>query len=148
MKKFVFKFSPAVWILLTVISALFAAAVVLNIYDAISYANEIGAKFFFALIVATISATLLTLIIAAIIYSRYVVRGNYLYFYFGFLYTKTDINEIFQLTHFKAQKKLVMYFNNEKYSVALIDEKRYEEFYNALKAVNPDIIFTVQSPEE
>ena len=148
MKKFVFKYSHILWILLALISLIFAAAVALNIYDAISFANEIGARFILSLILALISATLLTLIVAAMIYSRYVVKGNYLYFYFGLIYTKTDINDIFQLTHFKAQKKLVMYFNSEKYSVAVIDEKRYEEFYNALKSVNPDIIFTVQSAEE
>ena len=58
------------------------------------------------------------------------------------------ITDIFQLTEFTTLNKLVMYYTDEKYSVAVISEKYYREFYEALKAVNPDIIYTVQSAEE
>ena len=132
MKKFVFKYSPIIWIMLAVITAIFAAAVVFNILDA----------------VAVISLTILVFIVSALFYGRYVVRGNYLYFHFGLIFTKTDINEIFQLTLFAMQNKLVMYLKNEKYSVVVIDKKNYDAFYEALKAVNPDILFTVQGTEE
>lgn len=148
MKKFVFKYSPIIWIMLAVITAIFAAAVVFNILDAVAFAGEIGPRFIFAVIVAVISLTILVFIVSALFYGRYVVRGNYLYFHFGLIFTKTDINEIFQLTLFAMQNKLVMYLKNEKYSVVVIDKKNYDAFYETLKAVNPDILFTVQGTEE
>ena len=148
MKKFVFKYSPTVWILLIVAALIFSVATIINIYDATVFFSENLAKTVFAITVATISAFLTVLSAAAIFYGRYVVKGKYLYFHFGLIFTKTDINDIFQLTEFKAQNKLVIYFKNEKYSVAVIDEKLYADFYDALKAVNPDIVYTVQSAEE
>ena len=148
MNKFTFKYSPLIWVLLTVISLLFAAAVATNLYDAIAFSGEGAARFILSLSMAILSALLLTLTVAAAIYSKYVVKGKFLYFRLGFLYTKTDINDIFQLTEFKRQNKLVMYFKNEKYSVAVIDEKYYNSFYEALKKVNPEITYTVQSVEE
>ena len=148
MKKFVLKYSPIIWILLGLIAVIFSAAAVLNILDAVSFAGEIGTKFIFSLIVAFFSVVILILIISALLYGRYVIREKYLYFHFGLIFTKTDINDVFQLTHFKAQNKLVIYFKNEKYAVAIIDRKYYNDFYDALKAVNPDIIFTVNAADE
>ena len=148
MKKFVFKYSTIIWIMLAIITAIFAAAVVFNVLDAVAFAGEIGARFVFAIIVATLSLAVLILIASALFYGRYVIKDKFLYFHFGLIFTKTDINEIFQLTLFTAQNKLVMYLKNEKYSVVIIDKKNYDAFYEALKKVNPEIIFTVHGTEE
>ena len=148
MKKFVFRYSPIVWVLLTVSTAIFAASVAVNVYDAVSFTGENTAKTVFAIVVAAVSLAALILTSSAACYGRYVVKGKYLYCRFGFIYTKTDISSIFQLTEFKAQNKLVMYFKDEKYSVAVISEKNYAAFYAALKAVNPAVIYTVQSADE
>ena len=148
MNKFTFKYSPLVWVLICAIALLFSAAVATNVYDAVAFSGENTTRFVLSLALAGISAVLLAFTVAAAVYSKYVISGKYLYFRFGFLFTKTDINDIFQLTEFKAQHKLVMYFKNEKYSVAVIDEKYYTAFYEALKKVNPEITYTVQSAEE
>ena len=148
MKKFVFRYTPLIWILLIVVAVIFAAAIAVNVYDAINFFAVNNVKFVFAVIFSVFSAVLLFLTLSAIIYGRYVIKGKYLYFRFGIFFTKTDITDIFQLTEFKAQNKLVMYFKDEKYSVAVISEKNYAAFYAALKAVNPAVIYTVQSADE
>lgn len=148
MNKFTFKYSPLIWVLLSAVALLFAAAVATNVYDLIAFFGSDKPRFILSLIMVIFSAVLLTLTVAAAVYSKYVIKGNFLYFRFGLLFTKTDIKNIFQLTEFKAQNKLVMYFKNEKYSVALIDEKYYNDFYEALKKVNPEITYTVQSAED
>lgn len=150
MKKFFFKYSALVWVMIVIIIALFAASTAINVYDAIHFFGESNAisKTVIAAIVATVSFLAFLSAVAAAVYGRYVVKDGYLYCRFGFFYTKTKITDIFQLTEFKALNKLVMYFKDEKYSVAVISEKYYREFYEALKAENPDIIYTVQSAEE
>lgn len=147
MKKFAFKFSPLTIVLLIIVALIFASAVATNLYDAIVFSFE-TTRSALSLVVALVSAALLTITIAAIFHSKYVIKGKYLYFRFGFMFTKTDISDIVQLTEFKAQNKLVMYFKNEKYSIAVIDEKYYHAFYDALKKVNPEITYTVQANDE
>lgn len=148
MKKFTFKYSTLVWILLIAVALIFAASVAANIYDAVYYSGENQTRFILALIISTCSLALLIFTVSAAFYGKYVIKGKFLYFHFGFFFTKTDISTIFQLTEFKAQNKLVMYFINEKYALAVIDEKYYQAFYEALKKVNPEITYTVQSAEE
>lgn len=148
MKKFVFRYSTLAWVMIVIIAALFATSAAINVYDAVSFSGENTAKTVIAITVAAISFFAFLSAVAAAVYGRYVVKDGYLYCRFGFFYTKTKITDIFQLTEFKALNKLVMYFKDEKYSVAVISEKYYGEFYEALKAVNPDIIYTVQSAEE
>lgn len=132
---------------MAVIAVLFAASTAINVYDAISFYGENTAKTVIAAIVAAVSFLAFLSAVAAAAYGRYVVKGDFLYCRFGFFYTKTKINDIFQLTEFKTLDKLVMYFKDEKYSVAVISEKYYREFYEALKTVNPDIVYTIQSAE-
>lgn len=148
MKKFFFKYSALAWVMLIVVAVIFALSTAINVYDAVSFAGENTVKTVIAIIVAAISLFVFAAVVAAAVYGRYVVKDNYLYCRFGFFYTKTEIAEIFQITEFKAVNKLVMYFQNEKYSVAVISEKYYREFYEALKSVNPNIIYTIQSAEE
>ena len=148
MKKFFFKYSALAWVMLILVAVIFAVSTAINVYDAVSFAGENTVKTVIAIIVAAISLFVFAAVVAAAVYGRYVVKDNYLYCRFGFFYTKTEIAEIFQITEFKAVNKLVMYFQNEKYSVAVISEKYYREFYEALKSVNPNILYTIQSAEE
>lgn len=148
MKKFVFRYSPLTWVLLIVVAAIFAASVAVNVFDVIKFSGENSPKTAFAAIVATLSLAVFILTVAVASYGRYVIKGKYLYCRFGFFYSKIDINDIFQLTEFKAQNKLVMYLKGEKYTVAVISEKYYGNFYEALREINPNIAYTVQSANE
>ena len=147
-KKFPFMYSAPVITLIIATSLLFAAATAVNIYDAVKFYQINTTRLVFAITVATLSLAAFLLAVSALLYGRYVVCGKFLYCRFGLIFFKTDIATIFQLTEFKAQNKLVMYFKDEKYSVAVINEKYYQEFYSALKEVNPEITYTVISAEE
>ena len=147
-KKFPFGYSALAITLIVAAVLVFSAGVAVNVYDAVKFYGTNTSKFVFAVIVAALSLLPTVLAVAALIYGRYVVKGKYLYCRFGLISVKTDISEIFQLTEFKAQNKLVMYFKGEKYSVAVINEKYYQDFYRALKEVNPKITYTVISAEE
>lgn len=148
MNKFVFRYSPIAWVMLIIIAAIFGLSTAANVYDAINFADENAVRTVIKAVVAAASFAVFLSAVAAAVYGRYVIKGKYLYCRFGFFYTKTDINGIFQITEFKAQGKLVMYFADEKYSVAVIDAKNYDKFYAAIKAVNPSVTYTVQSGEE
>lgn len=148
MNKFVFRYSPIAWVTLIIIAAIFGLSTAANVYDAIKFADENTVQAVVKSVVAAASFAAFICAVAAAVYGRYVIKGKYLYCRFGFFYTKTDINKIFQITEFKAQNKLVMYFTDEKYSVAVISEKNYDKFYAALKAVNPAITYTVQHTDE
>ena len=147
MKRFGFKYSTFVWVLLVLVALIFATSVVLNVYDVVILSDD-TVKVVISIAMATISLALLVLTVAAMIRSEYSIKDNYLYYRFGLVAVKTDINIIFQLGEFKKDHKLVMYYKNQKYSVAMINEKYYNDFYEALKKVNPEIIYTVQSAEE
>ena len=147
-KTFAFLYSPLATLLIIATAVMFAAAAAVNIYDAVKFYDTHTARCVFAIIVAALSVVPLVLAISAVAYGRYLIKGNFLYCRFGLIFFKTDILTIFQLTEFKAQNKLVMYFKDEKYSVAVISEKYYQDFYKALKAVNPEITYTIISAEE
>ncbi|MBP5467281.1 MAG: hypothetical protein J6Y43_06955 [Clostridia bacterium] len=147
-KKFPFCYSALAITLLIATAVLFAAATVVNIYDAVKLRDIETVGFIFAVAVAALSLIPFILAVWALFYGRYVIKGGFLFCRFGLISVKTDISTIFQLTEFKTQNKLVMYFKDEKYSVAVINEKYYRDFYTALKEVNPRITYTVMSAEE
>ncbi len=147
-KKFPFEYSAPVITLIIATALLFAAAAAVNVYDAVKFYQTETPRFVFAVAVATLSVVPFILAVSALLYGRYVVCGKFLYCRFGLIFFKTDIATIFQLTEFKAQNKLVMYFKDEKYSVAVINEKYYRDFYAALKEVNHEITYTIISAEE
>lgn len=147
-KKFPFEYSAPVITLIIATALLFAAAAAVNVYDAVKFYQTETTRFVFAVAVATLSVVPCVLAVSALLYGRYVVCGKFLYCRFGLIFFKTDIATVFQLTEFKAQNKLVMYFKDEKYSVAVINEKYYRDFYAALKEVNPEITYTIISAEE
>ena len=81
-------------------------------------------------------------VLSVFIYGRYTIKKHALYTYFGFIYTKTDIKDIVQITHFKKSDKLVVYFADQKYSVIVISPTEYELFILELRKENPKIIYT------
>ncbi|MBQ9485908.1 MAG: hypothetical protein IJU83_03620 [Clostridia bacterium] len=148
MKKFVFKYPPVVWALLIAVSLIFAAAVTINVYDAIRLAEESTSRAVFAWIIAVLSAIMFTVALSVLFYGRYIIKDGFLYCRLGFFRSKTDVKTIFQITEFKANKKLVMYIVPEKYSVAVIDQSKYAEFFAALKEINPALSYTVVSADD
>ena len=148
MKKFKLKTSPLVLTLTIIAVVIFAISTALNIYGGITSPAENKTARIISILLSAVSLTSLVFTVAAVVYSRYVITEKFLYCRFGLIFIKTDVRKIVQLTEFKAQNTLVMYLNNEKYAIVLIKDKYFQDFYKTLKAVNPEIIYTVQSADE
>ena len=142
MKKIPFDYSPIAWRLMIVVAAVFCAGAVLNVIRAIIAFNS-GFHYIMHAVLALICVLLLFSDVFAMCYGRYVFKGHYLVCRFGLVFFKYDLNKAFQITEFPAQKKLVVYFAESAYTVAVIKEKYYKEFYEAAREINPRITYTV-----
>ena len=147
MKKFPFKFSLLVIVLLSLVTIIFGASVVLNVINSVKFYTDTGTAVTY--IVMTGLCLIMTVFsFGALIFGRYEIKNGKLYCRFGFICVKTDIKNIFQVTEFKTENKLVVYIVPEKYAVIVIKDKYYQEFYQALKKENPDLLFTTTDKAE
>ena len=130
--------------LLVVVMLLSLAGAIWNVYNIFATKNaSIGN------VVSYLIITLLTLVIFALAFSvlffgKYTVTEKHLTIHFGFITTKSQINDIVAITHFKKSGKLVVYFSEAKYSVIIIDSSDYDNFVLAVREFNPKVIFNSQ----
>lgn len=141
MSVFKFKYSHAIWILLSCICALCTAGLVLNIINAVEYSPLGAIKIAKYICTCLINLFILIFVVAVMLNGKYVIKNGALYLRFGFISVKTDANEIVQITHFKKSDKLVMYFCDQKFSVVVIDKKDYDNFVLALRKENAKILY-------
>ncbi len=144
MNKFRFKYSPIVWVLLAVILAVCSVSIYLNVISVVEYSWANGFKIVGYISLLAISVFIIVFVISIAIYGNYTIKNGYLYTYFGFIHTKTDLNEIVQITHFKKSDKLVIYFKEQKFSVIVIAKSEYDSFVLALRGENKTIIYSTQ----
>ena len=142
MKKFPFKYSALIIILLIAVSAIFGASAALNTVNAVNSAKIGVTETVFHGFLAILSFAMFLFSVAAMVFGNYSIKNGYLYCRFGILYSKTPIKDIFQLTEFKAMKKLVAYIAPEKYTVIVVKEKYFTALFEELKKINPEIIYT------
>ncbi len=141
MKKYKFKYSLAVWLLLFAIAVLCAVGLVWNVLSALEYANLYPIKSVAGWVSALLCAGLLAFALSVIFSGRYFIKGDYLYTKFGFFTIKTEIDKIYQFTHFKKSDKLVMYFEDGRYTVIVISPKEYEDFILSVRKQNPSVLY-------
>jgi hypothetical protein len=144
MKKFKFKFPPLVWVLLMTILIVCAVGLALNIYNLTQY---LGYKFFKILpfvIYTIITGFLIFVVLSVMLFSNYTLKKGYLYVSFGIFVSKTKIDEIVSITHFKKSDKLVVYFKHQAFSVIVIAREKYDDFVLSLRKLNSAILFSKQ----
>ncbi|MBQ3219956.1 MAG: hypothetical protein IJB32_05130 [Clostridia bacterium] len=144
MKKFRFKYSNTVWILLAVVLALSIAGLIWNVFNLTEYLWAGAFKITVYALIIALTAFLVVFVISIMVYGQYEIKNACLYTYFGFVKSKEEISNIIQITHFKKSDKLVVYFSDEKYTVIVISNTEYERFILALREVNPKIIYNTQ----
>ena len=144
MKRFRFVYSFTVWLLLSIVLLLSGAGLGLNIFNLIEYSKLGIAKTIIYSVVVILNFLLLALDLSVMLYGCYVIKDGYLYSCFGLIRTRTPIKEVVQFTHFKKSNKLVMYFEDAKYTVIIISPEKYEDFILSVREENPKIIFTSQ----
>lgn len=144
MKKFRFRYSPLVWVLLTVVLIICILGIYLNILNIIEYSFAKGYRLISYILISIMTAFIAIYVLSVMIYGRYTIKKHALYTNFGFIYTKTDLDEIVQITHFKKSDKLVVYLSDQKYSVIVISPAEYERFILELRKENPRIIYNAK----
>ncbi len=142
MKKFRFKFSPLVWVLITLVILLSLSGVAWNIYNVIYFADVNPEKIVTTAIILALNLAITIYALSLIFYSKYVIKKDCVYMYFGFIRSKIKISDIIQFSHFKKSDKLVAYFNDEKYTVIVISPDNYEKFILAVREINPHIYYS------
>lgn len=149
MNKFLFKYTTLVWILLAVVVCISATGLVYSVINLVNQIKTPYSQIASTIIIAIVNLFLLVFSVSVLVYGRYVIKGEYLYTYFGFIRTKVDIKTIVKLTHFKKSDSLVAYFEDAKFTVIVISSKDYEKFIEKIREVNPKIYFDTtqtQSP--
>ena len=144
MKSFRFKYSSTVWVLLFLVLILSVAGVLWNVFNLIEYSWAGTFKIAVYTLLVIMTGALTILVLSLMVYGKYVIKNNCLYTCFGVFKNKTPIKEIIQITHFKKSDKLVMYFNDNKYTVVVIAKENYEQFVLAVREVNPSVIYNAK----
>ena len=142
MKKFRFKYAPAVWVLLTVVLLLSVAGLVWNVFNLLEFlALNYTLKLVSSALISLICLFLTIFVLSVLFYGNYVIKGEVLCTYFGFFRAKYNINDIVCISLFKKSNKLVVYFKEQSYTVIVIDEELYSDFVLAIRKVNQQIIY-------
>ena len=144
MKKFKFKFSGFMWVLLSVVLAVCLFSFALNVYNLTQYYSYDFFKFFPYILYALISLFLIIVVLGIMFFSRYSLKNGCLYVNFGIFVSKTKASEIMCITHFKKSDKLVVYFKHQAFSVIVISKEKYDEFVLSLRELNKEILFNKQ----
>ena len=142
MKKFRFKYSPTVWVLLIAVLLFSVGGLVWNIFNLVelySFKKTINIISYALIILITFLLTVFVL--SVIFYGNYVIKGETLLVYFGFFKTKYKIEDIVCISHFKKSNKLVVYFAEQTYTVIVIDQSFYDDFVLSIRKINPKIIY-------
>ena len=142
MKKFRFNYAPSVWVLLVAVLILSIGGLVWNIFNLVElYSFNNTLKIVSYSLIAFITLCLTVFVLSVIFYGNYVIKGEYLYTYFGFFRAKYSINDIVCISLFKKSNKLVVYFKEQTYTVIVIDESLYDDFVLSIRKINPKIIY-------
>ena len=141
MKSFRFKYTVTVWILLVLVAIISAVGLGWNIFSATEYAGVNTLKTITSIIMAVLCAFLTVLVLGAIFYGKYKIKGQKLITCIGFLTTKTDLETVVQIVHFTKSNKLVAYDKNDKFFVIVIAPQEYDDFVLSVRNQNPKIAF-------
>ena len=116
-------------------------AAVINLINLIKTPSVNTQRLILLILLVALALFLLVLCAGVLVYPYYTVKNGKLYSSMGLIHTSYSIEEISELTYFKAQGKLVMYMKNEKFIVIMLAESKHEAFVKALREINPQIVY-------
>lgn len=141
MKKFRFKYSPLVWVLLAVVLALAIAGLVWNVLNLIDCLPLGATKLTINVVLVVINALFLAFVVSVMVYGKYVVKEDKIVCYLGIVRSTYKIKDVVEITHFKKSDKLVVYFDNSNYTVIVINPALYDKFILAVRDKNKRIVY-------
>lgn len=139
MKTFKFKYSPLVWVLLSVVLALSIAGLVWNVFSAVEYWGLNTNKTISAILTCLLCAFLGFISASIMLSGKYVVKKDAIVSYMGIVKSVFPLEDVTEITHFKKSDKLVVYFKPDKFVVILISPDLYADFISAVRENNPSI---------
>lgn len=142
--KFPFKYSTFIHIALAVVLIASLGGLAWNIFNLISYVYLGVFKIIMYSVIILLNLALCILALSLIFFGQYVINEKHLICCFGFIRSRYSISDITQVVLFKKSNKLVVYFNNNKYTVILISPAMYEDFTIALRKHNPSITYNTE----
>ncbi len=141
MNSFRFRYTKTVWVLLILVLILSGVGVAWNVFNLITFINEGIVKPIAYTLIILLTGFLFAFVISVMVCGRYIIKDDCLYERFGFLYSKTPLDQIVSLIHFKKSDKLVAYFKDAKYTVIVISPSEYDAFISAVRRINPAIAY-------
>ena len=147
MKKFRYNFTPTVLILIVLVILLAGAGLGWNIFNLIEYSSVSVYKTVIYAITILLTAFLIVLAVAFLVFSGYVISEEKICLYFGFIKFSTPIKDIVGAKVFIKSKKLVVYLKDGKFSVIVISPEKFDEFLKDLHGKNPSVIAENESEE-
>ena len=148
MKKYKFRFTTLILILLWVTIVLCVAAFGWNIYRFTQTgANSVYEWIQYGILFFT-SVFFAALIVSILIRSQYILTEKQLITQFGFIRSKYEIANITSVHLFKGAGKLAVYFNDNKYMVIVVKPEWNNEFIKDLLSKNEKIRYDVSTTDK
>ena len=149
MKKFRFKLNKISITLLILGGLLSLTCIGWNIFNITEYFRvglDATLKLISYILVIAVAVAVSVVCVSVIAFSYYIVTDDDLVLALGVIRSKTPLKNVTEVTYFKKQKKLVLYYADndnspESYTVIVIDDKHIDGFVTALRNANPKIVY-------
>ena len=140
-KYFKYQFRPIMLVLAIAVLLLCVAGIGVSVYRIVTFGIRQFSDALQAPLLILISLLCMTVVIALLIKSQYIVDENYYTVQFGFIKSKFPIKEVTAMELNSDTKKLTVYVG-EEYSVLSLSPLWVDDFIAALRKANPNIDFS------
>lgn len=149
MKKYKYKFTPLVIVLLIALLVIAVCCIGLNVYrlvDNILKNNEINFYSWISYaVIILLSIIAIVLVISIFAKSYYEITKKAVILRWGLIKNEIDLKTVKQIKLSAVNHKLELIFEDESFFVILTNELWFEEFVDEIKQKRPQIVFVQDS---
>ena len=141
-KKFRFRYSVWVIILLSLVCAFSAGGIVWNVLSIIkAFGNDSPAATYF--VAAALNLSLVALAVWNLAAGYHSVSGKGVFLRTGPFKYHTDINDVYKLVLYEKANKLFLFTLSGKATAVVVAPQKYDEFVAAIREYNRAVIYEV-----
>ena len=144
MKTFRYHHSVAVWVLLAIVVGACGTGAVINFINALNNLDNTF-KLISHIIMGAITLIFTIFALSAMIGSKYVIKKDKVYLYFGLFGSSTPIADATDVTFIPARKRLVLVFTYKRFLAIVISPELFDEFVKEIRTVNQSIVYHVDN---
>ncbi len=149
MKKYKYKFTPLVIVLLIALLVIAVCCIGLNVYrlvDNILKNNEINFYSWISYaVIILLSIIAIVLVISIFVKSYYEITEKAVILRWGLIKNEIDLKMVKQIKLSAVNHKLELIFEDESFFVILTNELWFEDFVDEIKQKRPQIVFVQDS---